>query len=267
MQSWSNRVLVVPGRYHLANRLPCQDSAFAAENAGRGISVLAVADGVGSREHSEVGALLVSRLAALAVLDHLAEGGTFAEVPKVVRERYTESIRPLVYGLGSKESGLLLPATLVLLANVKGVGLAVWRAGDGEAAIVGVPASVKVQAGAQVSASQERGGLSTWTWRHHADSRKGQKVRDLPVQWLTGGADLEWVMEATIPEDEDVWGAYVATDGMTPSVRSMLLARPVAKTTELAALADTDAGDDDLGVAWGGHMLHQVMRDTNGGAG
>jgi serine/threonine protein phosphatase PrpC len=276
-----SRTLQLRGSSHDDSGKPCQDAAFAVD--GPRWHVLVVSDGVGSTPHSEVGAQLISRLAARAALKYLEAGHPPTYVGPAIREDIEPVLQTLVASLGAAEAKNLLFATLVLCCASEDE-VVVWRAGDGEAGLIGFGPDVEAYAGRSdkldLSGTDEQrvvgddlslivrpDGLRSLVWRAFADPRKKEKVRDLPLHWLTEGKDLALVFHAR-KFAEPYHGVYVATDGLVPVVRSELARRPVAKNEEIKELATArvgvSVGGDDLAVAWGGSGYRQVLRDLQG---
>lgn len=59
IEKWKIAQTYTIGKYHIANKLPCQDRTFSFE--GNGVKVIALSDGAGSQPCSEIGAEIVCK--------------------------------------------------------------------------------------------------------------------------------------------------------------------------------------------------------------
>ncbi|MDC0719417.1 protein phosphatase 2C domain-containing protein [Nannocystis bainbridge] len=272
---WILRSLDVQGR----DRARCCDAAIASELDGW--RVLVVADGVSSRAHTHFGAHLTSRVALRAALHHLLRGGPVRLVPSAIQTEVGAALRAALCALGDEEARLALPCTLVLLV-VGAQEAAAWFCGDGDAALVGLPDDVQLMRRVGHPPSGLANRTMTTSKLHHAvgDSttearviasedayavhwrRRGEVVSGLPCSWAFPEQRPAQMLPAfhAIGDLAGLRGAFVATDGLSEEGAQLLLASPAVMSSDLHERVR--GASDDVGVAWGGSLATQVLRDA-----
>ncbi len=85
----------VAGPYHIKHGIPCQDACYVAYGSD-GIVVAAVADGLGSELHSDVGATIASEIAVNHCAENIAVGMMKEEVLAVIKESFERAYKAVV---------------------------------------------------------------------------------------------------------------------------------------------------------------------------
>ena len=90
---WITNSVFVQGKGHIAQDLPCQDRVYTTER--NGVSVIALADGAGSRPLSQYGAEIVTRTATNFILQHkeeLYDGENFKDLKASLYQELLEAL-------------------------------------------------------------------------------------------------------------------------------------------------------------------------------
>jgi hypothetical protein len=129
----------VIGSIHRRVDRPCQDAVATARTDA--VSVVVVADGCGSGQHSELGARLGARLLAAAIAAHVDAGAavTDAATWDAASDDVLAHLRALVAAFGGDPRQVVIDHFLFTLvaAAVTADGAAAWVLGDGVIAIDG----------------------------------------------------------------------------------------------------------------------------------
>lgn len=129
------------GTAHLAAAQPCQDAhghLEATDVDGEGVLALAVADGAGSAEKAEVGALLACETFTRLVATYLEQGGRVAAIGRPLAERWIAGILYRLELQTRQRGGTLRDYACTLLAAVVGDRSAAFlQIGDGAMVVSG----------------------------------------------------------------------------------------------------------------------------------
>ena len=77
----------IPGPSHIENGIPCQDS-YSVENIAGDLVIAAVADGLGSESHSDVGSAIAAKACVSYCTDHLGDCDSDDDIVVMMRAAY-----------------------------------------------------------------------------------------------------------------------------------------------------------------------------------
>ena len=120
IEKWKNAQTYVIGKYHIANNMVCQDRTFSMEN--NGVRVVALADGAGSQEKSEIGAELVCKEICTIMAEHFNEYLLMFEYEKTNIKIHHKKMDILRKDLIGKLSSVLKSKALELNIPIKTLG-------------------------------------------------------------------------------------------------------------------------------------------------
>lgn len=90
MARFSKYKVNLPGPYHIKKGIPCQD-AYCIRETPEGVIFAAVADGLGSEEHSDKGAKIASNFAVTYCRQNYKSGMTDDEVAALLKRAYSKA--------------------------------------------------------------------------------------------------------------------------------------------------------------------------------
>jgi hypothetical protein len=129
------------GTAHLVAGQPCQDAhrhLEAMDADGEAVLILAAADGAGSADKAEVGAMLACETFTRLVAAYLEQGGQIAEIGRPLAERWIAGILYRLELQTRQRGGALRDYACTLLAAVVGArGAAFLQIGDGAMVVSG----------------------------------------------------------------------------------------------------------------------------------
>lgn len=89
---------------------------------------------------------------------------------------------------------------------------------------------------------------------------RGPAVSGLPCGWAFSEPVRMGLAFHVVGDLSTVRGGFAASDGLSVEAAAMLIVKPVAKSEQVRLR--TCGASDDVGVAWGGPLFAQVLRDA-----
>lgn len=90
MAVYSKYKVNLPGPYHIKKGIPCQD-AYCIRESADGAIIAAVADGLGSEAHSDIGAKIASNFVVGYCIQHYKIGMTDGEIVALLKRAYSKA--------------------------------------------------------------------------------------------------------------------------------------------------------------------------------
>jgi len=121
--------LSLDGTYHIKNEIVCQD-AHAIEKCGDSLIIAAVADGLGSAEHSEVGSRLAADTSTAYCKANITQSRSPDEILEVINASFTIAQRAIVKEAETQSNPIEQYDTTLSLAVLIGDTLLYGHSGD-----------------------------------------------------------------------------------------------------------------------------------------
>ena len=119
----------LPGTYHIKNGIVCQDY-HAIASINKKVSVAAVADGLGSAAHSDVGSKIAATVAVEFCKKHLVAAKTIGDILDTIRSAFSAALRAVEKEANAKDRDPNLYDTTLTLAVLFNDTLCYGHSGD-----------------------------------------------------------------------------------------------------------------------------------------